>query len=63
VGAGWRFSRSLDFDLSYAYITLADSSVTKVAGAPGAENFSRGNLSADYKGLVQIFAAQARWAF
>jgi long-chain fatty acid transport protein len=63
VGAGWRASQSLQFDLAYSYIELKDNSVAKVAGGPGTENFSRGNLSVDYKGSVQIFAAQIRWAF
>ena len=63
IGAGWRASKSLDFDLAYTHIKLEDSSVVKTAGGAGTENFSRGNLSADYKGSVQIFSAQARWAF
>jgi long-chain fatty acid transport protein len=63
VGAGWRASQSLQFDLAYSYIELKDNSVAKVAGGPGTENFSRGNLSADYKGSVQILSAQVRWAF
>jgi long-subunit fatty acid transport protein len=52
-----------DFDFSYAYIRLADSSVQKTDNGAGTENFTRGNLSADYKGSVQILAAQARWSF
>jgi long-chain fatty acid transport protein len=63
VGAGLRASASLNFDLAYAYIKLKDNSVVKTAGGAGTENFSRGNLSVDYKGSVQIFSAQARWAF
>jgi long-chain fatty acid transport protein len=63
VGAGLKASESVYFDFGYTYIRLADSSVQKVAGGAGTENFARGNLSADYKGSVQIFAAQVRWAF
>jgi long-chain fatty acid transport protein len=62
-GAGWRASARWNFDFAYTYVKLADSSVEKTAGAPGTENFARGNLSADYKGSVQILAAQARWSF
>jgi long-chain fatty acid transport protein len=63
VGAGWRASAAWNFDLAYTHIRLANSSIEKTAGAPGTENFSRGNLSVDYKGSVRIFSAQARWAF
>ena len=63
LGAGWRASASLNFDLAYTYIKLEDSSIVKTAGGAGTENFSRGNLSADYKGSVQIFSVQARWVF
>jgi long-chain fatty acid transport protein len=63
MGAGWRASMRWDFDFSYAYIRLADSSVQKTDNGAGTENFTRGNLSADYKGSVQILAAQARWSF
>jgi long-chain fatty acid transport protein len=60
LGAGWRASASLNFDFAYTHIKLEDSSIAKTASG---ENISRGNLSADYKGSVQIFSAQARWTF
>jgi long-chain fatty acid transport protein len=63
VGAGLRASDSVNFDLAYTYVKLADSSVQKTAGGAGTENFARGNLSADYKGSVQIVSAQVRWTF
>ena len=63
LGAGLRASESVYFDLAYTYIRLADSSVQKTDGGVGSENAFRGNLSADYKGSVQIFSAQIRWAF
>jgi long-chain fatty acid transport protein len=63
VGAGLRASQSVYFDLAYTYVRLADSSVQKTAGGAGSENFSRGNLSVNYTGSVQIFSAQVRWAF
>jgi len=63
AGAGWRASASWNFDFAYTYVKLANSSVEKVDGGAGTENFGRGNLSADYKGSVQIFSAQARWSF
>jgi len=63
VGAGLQASTSLNFDFGYTYIKLAGSNVTKTDGGVGTENFSRGNLSVDYKGSVQILSAQARWMF
>ena len=63
VGAGLRASKSVNLDFAYTYVRLADSSVQKTAGGAGSENFSRGNLSANYTGSVQIVSAQIRWAF
>jgi long-chain fatty acid transport protein len=63
LGAGWRATPSWNFDFAYTYIKLADSSVQKTDGGLGTENAFRGNLSADYKGSVQILSAQARWIF
>jgi long-chain fatty acid transport protein len=63
LGAGVQASASLNFDFGYTYIKLKDSSVEKKEGPLGTENSFKGNLSADYKGSVQIFSAQARWVF
>ena len=63
LGAGLRASESLGFDFAYTYIRLADSSVQKTDGGVTSENAFRGNLSVNYTGSVQIFSAQARWAF
>jgi long-chain fatty acid transport protein len=63
VGTGLRASENVYFDLAYTYVKLADSSIQKTDGGAGSENAFRGNLSADYKGSVQIFSAQVRWAF
>ena len=63
VGAGVRASESVNLDVAYTYIRLADSSVQKTDGGAGSENAFRGNLSADYRGSVQIYSAQIRWAF
>ena len=63
LGAGLRASESVSFDFAYTYIRLADSSIQKTDGGVTSENAFRGNLSANYTGSVQIFSAQARWAF
>lgn len=63
LGAGLRASESVSFDFAYTYIRLADSSIQKTDGGVSSENAFRGNLSVNYTGSVQIFSAQARWAF
>jgi long-chain fatty acid transport protein len=63
LGAGVKASQAVNLDFAYTYIRLQDSSVQKAAGGAGSENFARGNLSVNYAGSVQIFAAQIRWAF
>ena len=61
-GAGLQASPSLNFDFGYVYIKGDNSQVRKTATATN-ENVSRGNLSADYTGSIQILSAQARWMF
>jgi long-chain fatty acid transport protein len=63
LGAGLRASESVSFDFAYTYIRLVDSSLQKTDGGVSGENAFRGNLSANYKGSVQILGAQVRWAF
>jgi long-chain fatty acid transport protein len=63
VGSGWQASESVNLDLAYTYVKLADSSVQKTDGGVGSENAFRGNLSVDYRGSVQILSAQVRWTF
>jgi long-chain fatty acid transport protein len=64
IGAGWKASPSLKFDFGYVYIKVDDAPVRKTASAaPPNENLSRGNLSVDYTGTIQVFSAQASWTF
>jgi long-chain fatty acid transport protein len=64
VGAGWKASPSLKFDFGYVYIKVAEAQVRKTASAtPPNENISRGNLSVDYTGTIQVLSAQATWTF
>jgi len=55
-------SEAVYFDVAYTYIKLANNSVQKTDGGVGTEKPPR-NLSANYQGSVQIFAAQIRWTF
>ena len=63
LGAGLQASKKLNFDFAYTHIKLAGSTVTKTDGGLGTENQFKGDLTAKYTGSVQIFSAQARWAF
>lgn len=64
IGAGLKASPSLNFDFGYVYIKMDQAQVRKTASAaPPNENLSRGNLSVDYNGTIQILSAQARWTF
>jgi hypothetical protein len=43
---------------------MDNAQVRKTASAiPPNENVSRGNLSVDYTGKIQVLSAQARWTF
>ena len=62
VGAGLQASSTLSFDVGYVYIKIDNPKVRKTATLTN-ENVSRGNLSVDYNGSVQVLSAQARWMF
>jgi long-chain fatty acid transport protein len=62
IGAGLQASPTLSFDFGYAYIMVDDVRIRKTATSVN-ENVSRGNLSVDYSGSVQVLSAQARWTF
>jgi long-chain fatty acid transport protein len=64
LGAGYRVSKAMSFDVSFAYLKVHDTSVNKAAGIdPDGENFLRGSISADYESETRILGAQARWQF
>jgi long-chain fatty acid transport protein len=64
LGAGIQATPTLSFDLGYVYIKVDNPKVRKTATPVASdENISRGNLSADYTGRVQVLSAQARWMF
>jgi long-chain fatty acid transport protein len=62
IGAGLQVSPRLSVDFGYAHINMDNSQVRKTA-TPTNENLSRGNLSVDYTGTIQVLSAQARWMF
>jgi long-chain fatty acid transport protein len=62
LGAGFQASPALNLDFGYTYIKLDNAQIRKTA-TPTNENVSRGNLSADYTGSVQILSAQATYRF
>ncbi len=63
LGAGYRFSETFSFDIGYSHLWVKDPKIDKSAGAPGDENFPRGNLKGDYDASVDIVSAQVNIAF
>jgi long-chain fatty acid transport protein len=62
LGAGIQASPTLSFDVGFVYIKV-DNPIVRKTATPTNENVSRGNLSVDYTGSVQVLSAQARWMF
>lgn len=60
LGAGYRASDRLSFDIAYTYIKVDDARVEKTASG---ENATRGSLTADYEASTQILSAQLNWRF
>jgi len=63
LGIGYRRSNTFRLDFAYAYLMLEDVSTNKSAGAPGDENFFRGNLTGNSEARAHILGAQAHWRF
>ena len=61
LGAGWRPSSKLTFDLGYTHIFFDDAPINLARDQPG--NAARGDLSGNAEVSVDIFALQLRWAF
>lgn len=61
IGTGWSPLPGLTFDVGYSHIFIEDSSIDLSASDRG--NRSRGNLSADIDGRVDVLAVQGRWVF
>ncbi len=63
LGVGYKFSETFSFDLGYSHLWVNDPKIDKKAGAPGDENFLRGNLKGEYDASVDIVSAQVNMAF
>lgn len=60
LGAGYKVSDRMRFDLAYTYIKVDNARVEKTASG---ENTTRGSLTADYEASTQILSAQLNWQF
>lgn len=60
LGAGYRASDRLSFDVAYTYIKVEDAHINKTATG---ENTTRGSLVGDFEASTNILSAQARWNF
>jgi long-chain fatty acid transport protein len=63
LGVGYKYSETFSFDIGYSHLWVKDPKIDKRAGAPGDENFTRGNLKGEYDASVDIVSAQVNMAF
>lgn len=64
LGAGYKASDRLSFDLAYTFIKVEDAKINKTATLNGDEdNRFRGNLVGEFEADTHILSAQARWSF
>jgi long-chain fatty acid transport protein len=66
MGASHTFSKSFTVDIGYTHLFVKDSTINlTTTGTPTNQdpNFSRGNLTGDYKMSGDIFAVGARFSF
>jgi long-chain fatty acid transport protein len=63
-GASYVVSKSLSLDAGYSHLFVKDSKIALTTTASTADpNFSRGNLSGDFKMSIDIMSVQARYKF
>ncbi len=64
VGASYAFSRSFAVDVAYTHLFVKDSTIGLTTTAAQTDpNFTRGNLTGDYKLSGDVYALQARFSF
>lgn len=64
VGASHAFSRSFAVDVAYTHLFVKDSTLALTTSASQSDpNFTRGNLTGDYKLSADVLAVQARFSF
>jgi long-chain fatty acid transport protein len=61
-GVSYKKHERLNFDVSYAFITIDDADINKIA-TPTNENNTRGNLVGEYDADVSILSVQGNWKF
>jgi long-chain fatty acid transport protein len=63
VGATWKPMPRLAISAAYSHIFVSSSQVNLVDAGPGTPNFTRGNLSANYSGQINILSLQGTISF
>ena len=64
VGASYAVSKTFSLDIGYSHIFVKDSHLNLTTTASQTDpNFTRGNLTADYKLSVDVIAVGARFSF
>jgi len=66
LGAGYKYSKQLSFDIGYAHLFIDDTQISSTDAyssllAPISEGFHR--LNGEYDASVDIISAQANWKF
>jgi long-chain fatty acid transport protein len=64
LGASYLYSKALSFDVGYSHLFVKDSQLNLTTSASQADpNFSRGNLTGDYKLSANVLAVGVRYTF
>jgi len=64
LGASYAFSKSFSVDFGYTHLFVKDSTLNLTTTASQTDpNFTRGNLTGDYKLSANVFALGARFSF
>ncbi len=62
-GAGYERSETFSLDFAVALIEVDEADIAKSTGAPGSEDFFRGNLVGEFDADTQIVSVQGQWKF
>ena len=64
IGASYAVSKTFSLDVGYSHLFVKDSQVNLTTSASQADpNFTRGNLTGDYKLSANVLAVGARFSF
>ena len=62
-GANYKRGDRLTFDFAYTFVKFDDAEIAKSTGAPGSEDFLKGNLIGEFEVDINIVSAALDWKF